>query len=168
VTITSNFSESYYAVTGTTIDELNASLRASPLRVGGQVALGVTGYKLAISGAACRQGSACVVGQMQIDIEGSVTLPQHAAPASMPKDVATIWAAFANLVKVHEYRHVKIVEEGAAEIKRQILALPPQADCPSVDREVEDLWDRGSFQIEQRQEAFHIADAMGAGGSVIQ
>jgi predicted secreted Zn-dependent protease len=167
VTVTTEFDREYFTVSGLTLDQLNASLKASGPSTPEGTAAGVTEYTLSIATARCVSASACKLGLAALKATGRVVLPRHATEASLGADLRPVWTRFVSDVTIHEDRHVTIVKEGLEDAKRQLLELPAAATCADLDRSVGDVWRFSVQAIDQRQDSFHIADRYGVGGVIV-
>jgi predicted secreted Zn-dependent protease len=168
IKIETSRSDKTFDVNGLTVDQINASLQANGRLVDGEVAAGLTEYEYGIDGTYCTTARSCSIGDVTIHADIVVTLPNLTTFSQLSADLKPSWTRFADMVKVHENRHVTIVEEGLAEIRRQLLILAQQPDCATLDHEVDRVWTLYSSQMEQRQTAFHAADSAGQGGSVVR
>ena len=157
-----------FDVNGLTVDQINASLQANGPLVEGEVASGLTEYEYGIDGTYCTTSRSCTIGDVTIHADIVVTLPNLTTFNQLSADLKPVWTRFGDMVKVHENRHVTIVEEGLTEIRRQLLIVAQQPDCATLDHEVDRVWTLYSSQMEQRQAAFHAADSAGQGGSVVR
>lgn len=168
IKIETSRSDKTFNVNGLTVDQINASLQANGPLVDGEVAAGLTEYEYGVDGTYCTTARSCTIGDVTIHADIVVTLPNLTTFNQLGADLKPTWTRFADMVKVHENRHVTIVEEGLAEIRRQLLIVAQQPDCGTLDHEVERVWTLYSSQMEQRQTAFHAADSVGQGGSVVR
>jgi predicted secreted Zn-dependent protease len=168
ISVTSQRTDKTFDVSGTTVDSINASLQANGPVVGGEVAAGLTQYQYGIDGSFCTRAGSCKLGAMTIATDITVTLPNLTTLSQVSSEIKTLWASFAEAVKVHENRHVTILVEGLEEIKRQLLIVAEQPDCDTLNHELDRVWRLYSSQMEQRQNAFHAADSIGQGGSVVR
>jgi predicted secreted Zn-dependent protease len=168
VAITTTRTDKTYDVTGTNLDEIAASLEANAPQTAAGAAYGLTEYSSGLNGSFCSAPGSCSLGEISITSDVTVTLPNLTTFNQLSSDVAQVWSDYAEKVAVHEGRHVRILEEGLDDIKRQLLALSEQPDCTTLNHEIDKLWDLGGSQIEARQRAFHVADAQGRGGLIVQ
>jgi predicted secreted Zn-dependent protease len=168
IKIATSRSDETFDVTGLTVDEINASLQANGPLVDAEVAAGLTEYEYRIDGTYCTTSRSCTMGDVTIHADIVVTLPNLTTFDQLSAGLKPSWTRFANMVEVHETRHVTIIEEGLAEIRRQLLIVAQQPDCGTLDHEVERVWTLYTSQMEQRQAAFHAADSVGQGGSVVR
>jgi predicted secreted Zn-dependent protease len=167
ISVTTDFDREFFPVTGLTLDAINASLRSNGPTTSEGPAAGVTEYTLSIATARCVSASACRLGLAALKAIGKVVLPRHAAEASLGADIRPVWARFVSDTTIHEERHVTIVKEGLEDAKRQLLAVPPAANCADLDRAVADVWRFSVQAMDQRQESFHVADRYGVGGVIV-
>jgi predicted secreted Zn-dependent protease len=168
IKIETSRSDTKFDVKGLTVDEINASLQANGPLVDGEVAAGLTEYEYGIDGTYCTMLRSCSIGDVTIHADIVVTLPNLTTFDQLSAALKPSWTRFADMVNVHENRHVTIVEEGLAEIRRQLLVVAQQPDCGTLDHEIDRVWTLYSSQMEQRQAAFHAADSAGQGGSVVR
>ncbi len=169
IEIATSRSDKTYDVTGTTLDEIANSLEASAPQAEGGPAFGLTEYSYGLSGSFCVAGNnSCSLGDVTISANVIVTLPNLTTLEQLTSNLAQIWSDYAEKVAVHEGRHVRILEDGLAEIRRQLLLIGEEPNCDALDHEIDKVWTFGGGQMEQRQRAFHAADAAGSGGLVVQ
>jgi predicted secreted Zn-dependent protease len=169
VNLVSDVTRAYFNVAGTTAEEINASLLANaPVDSRGQKALGLTSYRVVISGTKCSLPASCAIGRYTIGINARITLPLLTTAASIDPALSAAWTAFADTVSVHEDRHVTIAVEAMEEVKRQLLALDPKPNCAEVDHAVDIVWRLANEAMDRRQQAFHTADRQGQAGVVVR
>jgi predicted secreted Zn-dependent protease len=168
VQIQTTRSDATFNVSGTTVEQINASIQANGPVVDGEVASGLTQYNYGLQGSFCTRSGACTLGAMTISADVVVTLPVLTTRSALSADIGRLWDDFAERVRVHENRHVTILEEGLTEIRRQLLLLEAQPSCDVLDHEVDKVWLFAMSQVNQRQDAFHAADRAGAGGTVVR
>jgi predicted secreted Zn-dependent protease len=168
ISVSTQRTDKTFDVSGTTVDQINASLQANGPVIDGQAAVGLTQYEYGLDGSFCTAAGSCKLGAMTIATEITVTLPNLTTLSQAGNDIQTLWASFAEAVKVHENRHVTILVEGLEEIKRQLLIVAEQPNCDTLNHELDRVWRLYSSQMEQRQDAFHAADSIGQGGSVVR
>jgi len=159
-----------YFVAGTNLNEIADSLATSAPQLDGAPAYGLTEYSYGLSGSFCQASasSPCSIGQLTISADVEVTLPLLTTLDQLPSQSAELWTEYADAVAIHEGRHVRILEDGLAEIRRQLLLIGEEPSCDELNHEIDKVWTLGGGQMEQRQRAFHIADASGSGGLVVQ
>jgi predicted secreted Zn-dependent protease len=162
-------SDETYDVTGTDLDAIADSLEANAPQVDGAPAYGLTEYSYGLDGAFCQSGnSACSLGAITIAADIVVTVPNLTTENQLSPDLAQVWSSYADEVSIHEGRHVRILEDGLEDIRRQLLLIGEEPDCDALNHELDKVWLLGNGQMEQRQRAFHTADATGSGGLVVQ
>jgi predicted secreted Zn-dependent protease len=168
VAIESSRSDNSYDVAGTTLEEIADSLDANAPQLEGGPAFGLTEYSYGLDGSFCTTATSCNLGEITISADVVVTLPNLTTYDELGADLAQLWSDYFGQVAVHEDRHVRILEEGLDEVRRQLLLLGEEPGCDALDHEIDKVWALTAGQIEQRQRAFHIADAQGSGGLVVQ
>jgi predicted secreted Zn-dependent protease len=168
VEITTARGDVTYDVAGANLDEIADSLSANAPQVEGGTAYGLTEYSYSLDGSFCSTGGSCSLGEITLDADVVVTLPNLTTFDLLDGETAQIWIDYEEQVAIHEGRHVRILEDGLAEIKRQLLLIGEEHDCDTLNHEIDKVWIFGGGQIETRQRAFHAADAQGRGGLVVQ
>jgi predicted secreted Zn-dependent protease len=168
IAITTTRTDKTYNVAGTNLDEIAASLEANAPQTAAGTAYGLTEYSSSLNGSFCSAAGSCSLGEISITSDVTVTLPNLTTLNQLSSDIAQVWADYADQVSVHEGRHVRILEEGLDDIKRQLLMIGDEPDCETLNHEIDKVWNLGGGQIEARQRAFHIADAQGRGGLIVQ
>jgi predicted secreted Zn-dependent protease len=168
IEITTTRTDKTYDIAGTDLDEIAASLEANAPQTASGTAYGLTEYSSSLNGSFCSAPGSCSLGKISITSDVTVTLPNLTTFDELSSDVAQVWSAYSEQVAVHEGRHVRILEEGLDDIKRQLLTIGHEPDCTALNHEIDKIWDLGGSQIEARQRAFHIADAQGRGGLIVQ
>jgi predicted secreted Zn-dependent protease len=169
VEIVTSRTDQTYDVTGVDLDEIADSLDANAPQIEGSTAYGLTEYSYELDGTFCVDGDgSCRVGEVTIAADVTVTQPNLTTVNQLSDEVLEAWTQYAEQVAVHEGRHVRILEEGLESIKADLLALERQPDCPGLNHVIDMVWTLGGGQIEQRQRAFHAADAQGQGGLVVE
>ena len=152
VTVTTEVDRAFYMATGTTVEEINASLQNSPL-----------------IGTKCVSQDSCSVGTQTVNLTATVTLPRLRPSDlnALSPGLRAAWDDFVARVSIHEDRHVTIAVEAASEIKRQLLLLAPRANCDDLDHQFDRVFRLVTEASLRRQDAFHRADLQGAGGTVV-
>ena len=169
VEIVTTRSDQTYNVTGLSLDEIAGSLDANAPQIEGGTAYGLTEYSYGLDGSFCAQDNgSCGIGELTIAAEVLVTLPNLLTLDQVSSEVLDAWTFYAEQVEVHENRHVRILEEGLELIRADLLDLDHEPGCDQLNHEIDKVWTFGGSQIEQRQRAFHAADAQGRGGLVVQ
>lgn len=168
IEIETSRSDETYVVAGTNIDEISDSLDANAPQLGGSPAYGLTEYSYGLEGSFCRGANSCSLGEITIAADVTVTTPNLLTADQLSPDLAEVWFSYADQVSIHEGRHVRILQEGLNEIRRQLLLIGEEPNCDALNHEVDKIWSLGNSQMEQRQSAFHAADANGSGGLVVQ
>jgi predicted secreted Zn-dependent protease len=157
-----------FDVSGLTVDEIEASLDANGPIVEGERAVGLTAYTYGFDGAFCDRAGSCTIGALSIRADVVVTLPRLTTLSQLDPQLRDLWQRFYDRVRVHEERHVTILEDALAESRRQLLLIGAQPNCDTLEHEIDKVWVLNSTQMELRQESFHIADRSGQGGIVVR
>jgi predicted secreted Zn-dependent protease len=168
VSLTFDVTRIYYAVAGTTLDELNASIIANGPRLEGRPVAGLMQPASSVTARRCVQLGSCGLGQTVITGHATITVPRLADGSALAPAVLAAVVDFVARVTLHEERHVIILQEGLEEAQRRLLAQGPMNDCEGLDHALDLLWAQVMHEISRRQDAFHVADAQGAGGTVVR
>ncbi|HEX5370589.1 MAG TPA: DUF922 domain-containing protein, partial [Dehalococcoidia bacterium] len=128
---------SYYTVSGTTTGAIFASIEQNgPKDAQGTRGSGITsvvwGYKWTGSEQA---GGSCSIGTMTIQVDMTVTLPQHADEAALTDSLQQHWETYSAAVATHEQHHVDMDLQGADDIKQKMQSLGVMSDCDALDKQ---------------------------------
>ncbi|MCW2922502.1 MAG: putative secreted Zn-dependent protease [Thermoleophilia bacterium] len=118
-----------YVVTGSTEDEIRASLDAR--HPGGFDAR--TNWYVTWSYASAMRSGRCHVTTSKVHTKIAFTYPRWAAPADASAELATSWTTYMGKLRVHESGHARIGRGVAARVQN-VLTATTAATCASLDR----------------------------------
>jgi predicted secreted Zn-dependent protease len=125
---------SYFAIGGTTLDELQHELTRRGPQVGssGRRHPGATQMEFTTS-IAYEQGTrTCRVAKASVTVKAKVILPRWQKRNGANQDVRLIWDTLSADIKRHEESHVGIAKNHARELEDALLALWPQKSCEQL------------------------------------
>jgi len=104
----------------------------------------------------------CVIQLAEVDVELTYILPQWRDETSAPADLQQNWQTYLQALTLHEQGHGKRALETGEKIYRALLAVPPAADCPSLEESANaaarQVFDAGeSLQAQYDRETGHGA-----------
>ena len=156
VLLQTSLSTTYYTVQGRTTEEIFAYIeRNGPTDGQGRRGSGLTSVLWGYEWKGNSRGGQCSIQSMSITAAMTVTLPQHAAEASLGPGTRENWQAYAAGVGTHEQTHVDIYLEGAEELKRKMENIEPQPSCENLELRIQTVWSSEQARINTLQELFH-------------
>jgi predicted secreted Zn-dependent protease len=150
-------STTYYTVTGTTTEDIFASIEANgPTDNVGQQGSGLTSvdWEYKWSGDQDPTG-ACSIRDMTISAIITVELPQHEDETSLTDSLRTNWDKYAAGVATHEQHHVDIYLQGAEDIRDAMEAIGVEPSCEALETHIDSIWGDEQTRINGLQQAFH-------------
>jgi predicted secreted Zn-dependent protease len=121
----------YYPVEGSTVRSLLASLRERGPSDGHGTWAANTAWAFRWSYQPVA-GSECRVGSARVDLTLTYTYPQWTAPADVAPTVVAAWDGYLARVELHENGHRDIAEAAAADLVKELEALPAQGSCGAL------------------------------------
>ncbi|MGE4244924.1 MAG: DUF922 domain-containing protein [Parvibaculaceae bacterium] len=103
------------------------------------------------------QGRICRLENFKVTAGFTMTLPVLARGTKLTKTLNSQWKSFANFARRHEETHRTIWLECLAKAERRALALRV-ADCGTLSREVDKVFETEWQICERRQQAFDAAE----------
>jgi predicted secreted Zn-dependent protease len=121
----------YYAVEGSTVSSLLASLRERGPNDGHGTWAANTAWTFRwsyqpVSGADCRAGPA------RVELALTYTYPKWTVPLDVAPSVVAAWDGYLDRVELHEHGHRDIAEATAAELVTSLEALPAESSCDAL------------------------------------
>lgn len=153
--------ERYFAIVGTTPDELIASAKASvPTDPSG-----ATRHSMAYAGPIVWQhepsyvidqaSATCTMTGVSSAVRYQATVPQWTSPRPVPAELLAWWTAMLEHIRQHEGEHVRIFGDFVSQLPARVTGQP----CDSWDAIV----NRWSADVAGAQAAFDAAEASWAG-----
>ena len=130
----------YYAVRGTTLEELTRSLdRSGPIVENGLRSHGRTEWSVDWRYQPWKRKADCKLLYIRTTVHTMVTLPKWADRDSAPPDLVDLWDKFIAVLEDHEGGHVENARAAADSIAAALRELPPQATCGAAARAADKL-----------------------------
>ena len=79
-----------------------------------------------------RDGGACAIAGVTVDLKTVTKLPEWRNEAAAPADLRGRWQRYLTALTGHENGHKENGLSAAQEIERGITALPPQSNCTAM------------------------------------
>ncbi|MEC9343834.1 MAG: DUF922 domain-containing protein, partial [Pseudomonadota bacterium] len=123
----------YYSIAGETFEELDQQIALHGPTVShvGR-ALAATNVRMLPDFRFAYSGGQCMVTGARVDVAAHVTLPRHASPASMRRELSKAWNNLEQYARLHESVHVAIADSYALKAEQAVSALPPEPDCQTL------------------------------------
>lgn len=140
-----------YPVTGSTVDQLSASLEKGALKdahdpFDSHYAL--TSWFLSATWEEKPSQAGCEVAHAMITMTITMTLPALSNPSNLPPDVAKRWDNFVSNTITHEMGHVKLGIDGATEYRRALGNFLPAMSCDLLKLQLNNLFKNEYAQID--------------------
>jgi len=132
---------SYYAISGSTLDEIEDQLgRYGPeVKSSGQRHPGATRMQFNTRLDYLDQKGRCRVSKATVTVRAKVILPKWRRSRQADNDVRVIWDTLAADIKRHEDRHVEIAKNHARDMEKALMATRPQASCAAAAEQAKAL-----------------------------
>jgi predicted secreted Zn-dependent protease len=126
-----SFATQHYAVEGTSLGGLLASLRERGPHDGDKTWAASTAWSFRWSyRTVADQG--CRVASAHVDLELTATAPEWDTPPGASPSLVAAWSDYLDHVGAHEHGHEEIAEAAAAELVQALQALPAQPSCDAL------------------------------------
>lgn len=128
----------YYRIEGRTARELVAQMELlGPVgSVTGRRAAGYTESEVAWEHSHEMREGACRLNYLDVSVTIVITLPEWVRPTRERPALAAQWKGFMANLREHEATHRQHGLQAAAAVRQAILAMPPHADCRSLERAI--------------------------------
>ncbi|WP_394695153.1 DUF922 domain-containing protein [Pseudoxanthomonas japonensis] len=124
----------YYPVGGTTARQIYRELESKgPLDEEGRRYHGLAEWQVDWSFGLMPSGSTCVLTDVQVDLQGKITLPQWTPEGKVSRGLADEWARYIEALRRHEHGHYMFGVRAAEDIRALSNSLVP-SDCKSMSR----------------------------------
>lgn len=153
---------SYFDIRGKTADELDNQLSTRGPTANGSSARHPGATKIRFGGEATyiQRDGRCRVGSTKVTVHTQIILPRWRSRKGASKQLSMIWDALSSDIKRHEERHAEIARNQARVMERQILALPSQRNCETMQELVSDVSARGIDEHDRLQARFDKVEAV--------
>jgi predicted secreted Zn-dependent protease len=119
----------WYPITGHTLSDLRAQMRALGPRDGQTTRAGYTRGYTYWHFTYTNDAASCLMRTVSVTVYDTVTLPLWTPPPRADPAVVAEWSRFVTMLGRHEEGHREISVDGARQIAQQLSALPPHAWC---------------------------------------
>lgn len=145
-----------YAVTGTTADDVLASLLEKGPRDGGDVFFGITDTELDVHYDPADISGGCVIRDTRVYLDVTITLPEWAPPAGADSETVAEWGRFIRALQSHEDQHRQIAVDGAERAYRAVADLY-RPSCQAAVEEARRRLERIGVEIKSAHRRFDAA-----------
>lgn len=141
---------SYYPISGDTPAQLLQAMQDNgPQADDGSRFHGYTRWNVRWNYQTNSRSNGCVLQRVDTQVNGSITLPEWTGEHTAEAKLRERWRNYSTLLREHEQGHYRFALDAAAEIRRQLAALPPQRSCEALVQQANQL---GASLVElQRQ-----------------
>ena len=116
--------EQYYDIDGSSAGALrNQIRRLGPKDEGGKSQDALTVWNLEWGYGTLQRGDSCVLRDVKVTLDVSVTLPRWKPPATASPGLLKTWQAYLKAVRLHEAGHRTIAERNAREVMAALMPL---------------------------------------------
>ena len=116
--------EQYYDIDGSSAGALrNQIRRLGPKDESGKSQDALTVWNLEWSYGTLQRGDSCVLRDVKVTLDVSVTLPRWKPPATALPELLKTWQAYLKAVRLHEAGHRSIAERNAREVMAALTPL---------------------------------------------
>ncbi|MER8750794.1 DUF922 domain-containing protein [Mesorhizobium sp. M1050] len=125
---------SYFAVGGSTLDEIEAQLfkRGPEVKSTGTRHPGATQMAFTTRISYARTSSSCRIADAVVTVKVKVILPEWRRTRKADADVRLFWDTLSADIKRHEERHVEIAKNYGRELEEALEATYPQRTCDAA------------------------------------
>lgn len=125
---------SYFAIGGTTLDELQKELTTRGPNVGssGQRHPGATQMEFTTRLGYEQRPRNCRIAKASVTVKARIILPRWRKRGAAGQDVRLVWDTLSADIKRHEESHVSIAKNHARELEQALLGLWPQKTCQQL------------------------------------
>ena len=149
----------FFDVAGTTVSDLVHSLGGRGPRVTGELAYGVTYWRIAWSFVAEPSASGCALVDVSVIVRLRIKLPRWKPPPAATRYTIDQWNEFLWALDVHERTHARIAIEGANAVARALQTGGSGTFCSSVEASANAAATRAAQASDRRQRAFDRREA---------
>ena len=116
--------EQYYDIDGSSAGALRDQInRLGPKDESGESKDALTVWSVESAYAAAQRGDSCVLRDVKVTLEVTVTLPRWKPPATATAQLVRTWQTYLKAVRVHEAGHRAIAERNAREVMAALTTL---------------------------------------------
>ncbi len=116
--------EQYYDIDGSSAGALRDQIqRLGPKDESGKSRDALSVWSIESGYAAAQRGDSCVLRDVKVTLNVTVTLPRWKPPATATAQLVRTWQAYSKAVRLHEAGHRTIAERNAREVMAALRAL---------------------------------------------
>ena len=116
--------EQYYDIDGSSAGALRNQInRLGPKDESGESKDALTVWSVESAYAAAQRGDSCVLRDVKVTLDVTVTLPRWKPPATATAQLVRTWQTYLKAVRVHEAGHRTIAERNAREVMAALTPL---------------------------------------------
>jgi predicted secreted Zn-dependent protease len=152
----------YFSIGGTTADDLDREmLRRGPLsKTTGRRHPGATMIRFNGTATFVGKGRKCHIGGAKVVLSTKIMLPRWSNRRKADRKLGLLWDTLSADIKRHEERHAEIARSHARAFEKQILSLPPAADCNKLKAKVNRLSQQAMIDHDKDQMRFDRIEAI--------
>ena len=124
----------YYEVTGATVAELEASLRARSPSTGGERFYGVTEWEVNAEYRWTERATGCSVEDIEVRLIVQTHLPRWSPRVRVDPDLRRSWSAFMRHLEAHEAQHRALITATGEALRWQLVSLRTPT-CETMETE---------------------------------
>ncbi|MCC0031212.1 MAG: DUF922 domain-containing protein [Brucellaceae bacterium] len=147
----------YYDVKGTTALHLDREIRQLGPNDGHAIAAAEIRF-VPVSLRKAQDGRGCHVSEARIKVVANVTLPRWRNRSGSTEELKDAFDSMARYARLHEAVHVEIANAAAREMESELLALPPQKSCETLEKRADAVVREVRKRHDRAQKAFDAAE----------
>lgn len=153
--VTINVTYNTYQVEGSTAEELREQLdQLGVMDESGEGFDGHTQWEIIWSYPYHQNEGACSTGQVEVNAEITIMLPEWAPPESAPEALISQWDEFVRALRAHEEEHQQISVEAAYQIYEALSNLPAYLTCEALEQAADELGESILENNRQREKEY--------------
>ena len=121
---------------------------------------GLTCYQVVLSWHFNRGDGECVLSEVKVDVEITITLPRWPGVTRVPEVERLRWHEIRHRIEQHEYTHRDFTVEMAKELISELRALRART-CGALDRAAQRALALSGAALRERHAAFDAVDGRG-------
>jgi len=164
---TVQWTTNYYTVTGSTLGDLHQSLRQKRPWKDRRTVDGFTEWRADWRFTFAPGPNGCRLTGFTTKTFILTTLPRWTPPTNAPTDLSNTWSNYIRALALHEAGHASIGLAAATELQQRAKTSAPTPDCPSLEKNVNDLGQRTLVEYRLRDEQYDAHTRNGATQGVI-
>lgn len=144
----------YYAVTGTTLQEIHEPFRQARPWKDKSSYDGQTDWRIDWRFQVTTAGESCRCDSFTTQTAITLTLPRWTAPTNAAPEVRDAWISFFTALAKHESGHAQNALSAVTEMHQRVNRLPTENDCAVLKKKIDETAARVVAEFRQRDEEF--------------